>query len=231
MQTRLAARPGALPSPVRLAPVRELGADEVVAVPAYLRDVVTIGRLFRGVPRAKRGHLVGSLAETTGMFTLVRALEAGRVGCPLSAADLAFLAMDLEHLGRPDLAADPGLASNAGRDVRADELYAAIGAWVEARDGDTVLAAMEAAEVPASPVYSVADMFRDAQFAARGMFEAATLPDGQRVCIPGIVPKLAGTPGSTEWLGPKLGEHTDEILASLDFTVQEIAALREKGAI
>ena len=52
------------------------GADEVVAVPAYLRDVVTIGRLFRGVPRAKRGHLVGSLAETTGMYTLVRALAA-----------------------------------------------------------------------------------------------------------------------------------------------------------
>ncbi len=137
----------------------------------------------------------------------------------------------MSAIGRPDLAADPGLASNAGRDVRADELYAAIGAWVEARDGDTVLAAMEVAEVPASPVYSVADMFRDAQFAARGMFEAATLPDGQRVCIPGIVPKLAGTPGSTEWLGPKLGEHTDEILASLDFTVQEIASLREKGAI
>ena len=137
----------------------------------------------------------------------------------------------MSAIGRPDLADDPGLASNAGRDVRADELYAAIGAWVEARDGDTVLAAMEAAEVPASPVYSVADMFRDAQFAARGMFEAATLPDGQRVRIPGIVPKLAGTPGSTEWLGPKLGEHTDEILASLDFTVQEIASLREKGAI
>lgn len=60
------------------------------------------------------------------------------------------------------------------------------------------------------------------------MFEAATLPDGQRVRIPGIVPKLAGTPGSTEWLA-EAGEHTDEILASLDFTVQEIASLREKA--
>ena len=76
-------------------------------------------------------------------------------------------------------------------------------------------AAMEAAEVPASPVYSVADMFRDAQFAARGMFEAATLPDGTPMHIPGIVPKLEATPGRTEWLGPKLGEHTDEILAGL----------------
>lgn len=85
--------------------------------------------------------------------------------------------------------------------------------------------------MPASAIYSVADMFRDAQFAARGMFEAATLPDGTPMHIPGIVPKLEATPGRTEWLGPKLGEHTDEILAGLGLAPAEIAALREKGAI
>ena len=137
----------------------------------------------------------------------------------------------MRAVGRPDLADDASLADNAGRDARADELYALIGAWVEARDGDEVLAAMEAAEVPASAVYSVADMFRDAQFAARGMFEPATLPDGQSMHIPGIVPKLSGTPGSTEWLGPKLGEHTDEILTGLGLAMVEIVALRDKGAI
>lgn len=134
-------------------------------------------------------------------------------------------------LDRPDLADDPTLASNAGRDARADELYAVIDAWVRERDGDAVLAAMEAAQVPASAVYSVADMFQDAQFIARDMFEQVNLPDGQPMKIPGIVPKLGGTPGSTEWLGPGLGEHTDEILAALGHTSQEIAALREKGAV
>lgn len=134
-------------------------------------------------------------------------------------------------VGRPELADDPQLASNAGRDARAAELYAAIDAWVVAHDGDAVLAAMEAAEVPASAIYSVADMFRDAQFAARGMFESATLPDGTPIHLPGIVPKLAETPGGTEWLGPKLGEHTSEILAGLGFSPEAILALREKGAI
>jgi len=134
-------------------------------------------------------------------------------------------------VGRPDLADDPGLASNAGRDARAAELYAVIDAWVAARDGDVVLAAMEAAQVPASPVYSVADMFKDAQFIARDMFEQVNLPGGQPMKIPGIVPKLSDTPGSTEWLGPKLGEHTDEILAGLGYSPQEIVALREKGAV
>jgi formyl-CoA transferase len=137
----------------------------------------------------------------------------------------------MRAIGRPDLADDPQLASNAGRDARAAELYAAIDAWVAAHDGDAVLAAMEAAEVPASAIYSVADMFRDAQFAARGMFESATLPDGTPIHLPGIVPKLAETPGGTEWLGPKLGEHTSEILAGLGFSAEEILALREKGAI
>lgn len=137
----------------------------------------------------------------------------------------------MRAIGRPDLADDPQLASNAGRDARAAELYAAIDAWVAAHDSDAVLAAMEAAEVPASAIYSVADMFRDAQFAARGMFESATLPDGTPIHLPGIVPKLAETPGGTEWLGPKLGEHTSEILAGLGFSAEEIIALREKGAI
>ncbi len=134
-------------------------------------------------------------------------------------------------VGRPELADDPQLASNAGRDARAAELYAAIDAWVVAHDGDAVLAAMEAAEGPASAIYSGADIFRDAQFAARGMFEAATLPDGTPIHLPGIVPKLAETPGGTEWLGPGLGQHTDEILAGLGFDPAQILALREKGAI
>jgi len=134
-------------------------------------------------------------------------------------------------LGRPDLADDPELASNAGRDRRAVELYGVIDAWVAARDGDVVLAAMEAAEVPASPVFSVEDMFRDAQFVARGMIEEAALADGTPIRIPGVVPRLVDTPGGTEWLGPGLGEHTDEVLAGLGYDPERIARLRADGAI
>jgi formyl-CoA transferase len=102
---------------------------------------------------------------------------------------------------------------------------------VAARDGDVVLAAMEAAEVPASPVFSVEDMFRDAQFVARGMIEEAALADGTPIRIPGVVPRLVDTPGGTEWLGPGLGEHTDEVLAGLGYDPERIARLRADGAI
>jgi formyl-CoA transferase len=108
-------------------------------------------------------------------------------------------------IGRDDLAADLALADNAGRDARRDELYAVIDAWSAAHDADDVLARLTAAEVPVGRVYSVADMFADPQFLARGMIEAAQLPDGTPFHVPGIVPKLSATPGRTDWLGPGLG--------------------------
>ena len=134
-------------------------------------------------------------------------------------------------IGRPDLADDPSLADNAGRDARRDEIYALIDTWCAGLDEAEVLAVLAEAEVPSSRVYSVADMFADPQFIARQMFETATLPDGREFRMPGIVPKLSETPGSTEWPGPELGAHTEAVLASLGYAPERIAAMREVGAI
>lgn len=134
-------------------------------------------------------------------------------------------------IGRPDLAEDPQLADNAGRSARADELYDVIGGWTAAHDLDQVLKVCGEAEVPATRIYSVADMFEDPQFLARNMIESALLPGGKPLRIPGIVPKLSETPGETEWLGPELGEHTEQVLDQLGFSADEVAGLRRDGAI
>ncbi|WP_313952328.1 CaiB/BaiF CoA-transferase family protein [Accumulibacter sp.] len=134
-------------------------------------------------------------------------------------------------IGRDDLANDPQLADNAGRDTRRDELYTAIDGWTATHDETEVLRMLAAAEVPASRVYSAADMFADPQYLARQMIESATLPDGKSIRIPGIVPKLSATPGSTQWLGPTLGEHTDETLQRLGYSPAAISALREAGTV
>ncbi|WP_273702972.1 CoA transferase, partial [Candidatus Accumulibacter vicinus] len=134
-------------------------------------------------------------------------------------------------IGRDDLANDAALADNAGRDARRSELYAAIDAWTSTHDETEVLGVLTAAEVPASRVYSIADIVADPQYLARQMIESATLPDGRPFKIPGIVPKLSETPGSTEWLGPALGEHTDEMLVRLGYSAIEIGALRDAGTI
>ena len=74
-------------------------------------------------------------------------------------------------------------------------------------------------------------MFTDPQYLAREMFLNATLPDGKAFKMPGIVPKLSETPGSADWTGPALGEHTDSILHRLGYDETQIAELRGRGAI
>lgn len=137
----------------------------------------------------------------------------------------------MRAIGRDDLAADPTLASNDGRDARRDELYGIIDRWVGALPLEQVLATLNQAEVPASRIYSAADMFADPQFLAREMFLSAKLPDGKPFKMPGIVPKLSDTPGSAEWIGPELGEHTDTLLAELGYEKEAIAEMRRAGAI
>ncbi|MEO1819580.1 CaiB/BaiF CoA-transferase family protein [Pseudomonas sp.] len=137
----------------------------------------------------------------------------------------------MRAIGRDDLADDPTLADNAGRDARRDELYALIDRWAARLPQDEVLKVLEQADVPASKIYSAADMVTDPQYLAREMFLNATLPDGKAFKIPGIVPKLSDTPGSAEWTGPALGEHTDSILRQLGYDEAQIAELRGRGAI
>ena len=137
----------------------------------------------------------------------------------------------MRAMGRDDLAEDATLADNAGRDARREELYALIDAWVAQHDEAAVLATLAAAEVPASRIYSVADMFADPQFLAREMLHSVKLPDGRDCRMPGVVPKLSGTPGGSEWIGPALGAHTDAVLAGLGYDEARIAALRAAGAL
>ncbi|MGE5769546.1 MAG: CaiB/BaiF CoA transferase family protein [Betaproteobacteria bacterium] len=137
----------------------------------------------------------------------------------------------MQAIGRHDLADDPGLADNAGRDERREEIYTLIDAWCAQHDEAEVLDLLEKAGVPSSRVYSAVDMFADPQFLAREMLLAAKLPDGRDFRMPGIVPRLSRTPGAAEWIGPGLGEHTDEVLRGLGYPAAAIAAMRAAGAV
>lgn len=134
-------------------------------------------------------------------------------------------------IGREDLANDPALASNDGRDNRRDELYGVIDRWVNSLPLDQVMERLSDAQVPASRIFSAEDMFGDPQFLAREMFLQAKLPDGKDFKMPGIVPKLSETPGSTEWIGPQLGEHNARVLGALGYSCEQIKELRATGAI
>jgi formyl-CoA transferase len=112
-----------------------------------------------------------------------------------------------------------------------DEIDAAIGAWTAQRPVAEVLAALDAASVPAGRIYTVADIASDPHYRERGMLQEMQLEDGGRLMVPGIVPKLSATPGSQRTNAPRLGENTDEILREIGLTDAQIAQLREKGVI
>jgi crotonobetainyl-CoA:carnitine CoA-transferase CaiB-like acyl-CoA transferase len=134
-------------------------------------------------------------------------------------------------IGRPDLADDPALASNDGR-VRSNALLdAAITAWTSGRTMDEILARLDAADVPAGRIYSVADIVDDPHYAARDMILPTELPGDVTVKMPGIAPKLSDTPGAVKWPGPTLGQHTDEVLAGLGLQAGDIAQLRRSAAV
>jgi formyl-CoA transferase len=134
-------------------------------------------------------------------------------------------------IGRPDLAADPALADNAGRVQRVDELDAAIGAWAAQRPADQALAALAEARVPAGRVYTAKDIAEDPHYRAREMLLSQTTRDGHVLEVPGIVPKLEGTPGRVRSAAPRLGEDTDAVLAELGLDAAQIAALRGRGIV
>ena len=137
----------------------------------------------------------------------------------------------MEVIGRPDLAADPALAQNDGRVAQVERLDAAIGAWTAQRPLDEVLARLNEARIPAGKIYDIADIAADPHYRARDMIVDSTLADGTPVQLPGVLPKLDATPGTIRSRAPALGEHTDEVLASLGVDAAQRSALRERGVI
>ena len=130
-----------------------------------------------------------------------------------------------------DLADDPRFAHNDGRVGHSEQIDGAIHEWTRRHTLDEVLEVLQNADVPSGRIYTAADILDDPHYRARGMIEKHALPDGTYVDFPGTVPKLSETPGGTRSLGPRLGEHTDEILASLGVSGTELGQLRADGII
>ena len=137
----------------------------------------------------------------------------------------------MEVIERPDLGDDPALAQNDGRVANVERIDAAISAWTEQRSLDEVLAHLNEARIPAGKIYDVADIAADPHYRAREMIVDSTLADGTPVQVPGVLPKLNATPGTIRTLAPELGQHTDEVLATLGLDDAKRAALRERGII
>jgi len=137
----------------------------------------------------------------------------------------------MSAIGREDLRDDPALARNDGRAAQMERIDGAIAAYTSRFTQEEILREMEAAEVPAGRIYSIADIVKDPHFEARGMIESVIAGDGEPLKVPGVVPKLSATPGRIRSAAPKLGEHTGDILRELKYSAFEIDQLRRDGII
>jgi crotonobetainyl-CoA:carnitine CoA-transferase CaiB-like acyl-CoA transferase len=121
----------------------------------------------------------------------------------------------LDTIARPELKADARFATNEARVANRDELDAIIGAFIAARSTAENLALFEAAGVTVGPVCSMADLL--AHPYTLGREAIVELEDADMGSLPmhNVVPRLSVSPGGFRRAAPKLGEHTEEILAEL----------------
>jgi len=134
-------------------------------------------------------------------------------------------------IGQPELASDPRFTPRRNLMLNHGAIHAILGVWVAERTLEECQAVFDEAGVPASRVYSTADIVADPHYAAREQVLAVESPSFGSVLQPGVVPRLTETPGSVRRPAPQLGEHNAEVFGELGLPDDELAALREQGVV
>ncbi|KPH81807.1 MULTISPECIES: CaiB/BaiF CoA-transferase family protein [Bosea] len=136
-------------------------------------------------------------------------------------------------IGRPDLSADPRLATNIGRNAHEEELRSAIAQWAAGLGRDEAVAALRREDVTAAPVWSFEELLDSGHVEARGLVREGVNTKLGTIPLVGQPVRFHGAPGPDgPQRSPMVGEHTDEVLADiLCLTSERIAALRAARAI
>ena len=135
-------------------------------------------------------------------------------------------------MGRPELGEDARFESHHARGEHEDELDELIGAWAAQHTAAELDEIVNAGGVVCAPVYSAADIAADPHFRERGLLVDHTDEVHGEMRVPGVVPKLSGTPGGirhgARWT---VGADTDAVLGELGLDAGERDELRGEGVI
>jgi crotonobetainyl-CoA:carnitine CoA-transferase CaiB-like acyl-CoA transferase len=181
-----------------------------------------------GAVRERAGSSHNDFAVPHGHF----ATKDGKWVAVSCATDLLFERL-ARAMDRPELAADTAYGEQKTRLENRHDVNEIVRDWCGSLTREEALARCYAHDVPAGPLNNIADIFGDRQFHARRNLTTMDAPDtGEQIIVPSPVPRLSETPGSIRSLGPKLGEHTDEILRELlGLNDAQIAELRANKAV
>jgi crotonobetainyl-CoA:carnitine CoA-transferase CaiB-like acyl-CoA transferase len=143
----------------------------------------------------------------------------------------AMFARLAEVMEQPELAAANRYGPQALRLAARDEVNAIVTKWVATLDLETALARCAKGGVPASLIYSIADIFEDPQYRARGNIKMTESRAGA-IAVPGVVPRLSATPGEVRWLGEGIGARNEEVFRDLlGLKDADLNRLRDEGVI
>jgi crotonobetainyl-CoA:carnitine CoA-transferase CaiB-like acyl-CoA transferase len=131
-----------------------------------------------------------------------------------------------------ELADDDRFRTHSARGANQAELDELIGRWTSQLEAESLLKLLHDHGVPAGEIYRAPEMLNDEHFAAREAITNVPHPELGDFPMQNVVPKLSETPGHIRWPGPRLGEHTDEVLRELlQLADDELAALRSSGIV
>lgn len=137
----------------------------------------------------------------------------------------------LRLVGHPEYLAEPWFATGQGRAQHAEELDAAVAAWIAERDTAEVLAAFTEAQAAVAPVYDVRGIVADPQVRARGTVLTVDDEDLGPLQMQNVLFQLSQTPGGIRWAAHNQGADTEVVLHELGYDAADIADLRGRGVV
>jgi len=136
-----------------------------------------------------------------------------------------------QAVGAPDLPSRPEYATGPDRSKNRKQLNAEINKLTEKKTSETWVREFNAAGVPCGPIYSIDQMFADAQVEHLKMAQDVPNAEGRHIRLVGQPFTLSRTPSKMVARPPEFGEQTEEVLAEFGFTSDEISSLRRNKIV
>jgi crotonobetainyl-CoA:carnitine CoA-transferase CaiB-like acyl-CoA transferase len=205
------------------------GAGQVIDLSLFESLFSLLGPLaaeYSSTGRQRRRD--GSRSRNAGPRGCYRTADGGWIAVSGSTPKMAE--RFLRSYGLTHLLEDPRFATNAARVEHARQLDDAIAAAVAARTLAENAAIIDANQLTAIPVQTIADIEAHPHWQARGL--TRDVPNGSgTVRMHAVVPRFSETPGDIQWAGGELGQDNHAVYAALGLSCEEQQHLRDRGVI